>query len=362
MIQLNDINMDFDIKQINERQRVILSFFDFNIELSISDVFEKIQKDFSGVSKLTIGRDLKRLVECNFLARKGAGRSVVYTLSPKYVLVRTIDTEKYFTKTQDERVIQTQFNFNIFETLKSGVFTKAEKEKLEVLHNKFQTKFESIKSDTLTSKEFERIMIEFSWKSSQIEGNTYSLLDTELLIKENKKAEGKTEAETSMILNHKEIFEYVLNNRQDFTVLTLAKLEHIHSVLTKGLGIPRNLRKAPVGITGTNYKPLDNVFQIEEAVEKMIDLVNNKNDFFEKSFLCLVLLSYIQPFEDGNKRTARMASNAILLAHNTTPISYRAVNEVEYKKASLLFYEINNLSYFKEVFLKQYEFAVENYF
>ncbi len=354
--------MNFDPKQINERQKTILGFFDFDVELSISDVFKKIQKDFDSVSKLTIGRDLKQLVELNFLVSKGAGRSVVYTLSSQYLLVRSIDAGKYFTTSQDERIIQPRFNFDIFDTLKSDVFTKAEKEKLDFLHSKFQTKFKNIKSETLTAKEFERIMIEFSWKSSQIEGNTYSLLDTELLIKENKKAEGKTEAETTMILNHKEIFEYVLSNKDDFTTLTLANLEYIHGVLTKKLGISKNLRSAPVGITGTNYKPLDNIFQIEEAVEKMLLLINNKNNFFEKSFLYLVLLSYIQPFEDGNKRTARMVSNAVLLAYDTTPISYRAVNEIEYKKASLLFYEINNLSYFKEVFLKQYEFAVENYF
>ncbi len=349
-------------QQINERQKTVLSFFGSTDTLSISDVFARVQEDYGDVSKLTIGRDLKHLVEQNFLTSRGAGRSVVYLLSSHSTLSMPVDVEKYFAKPQDERNIRSHFDFDIFDTLKGNIFTEDETKKLHALHTTFQAKFEKIKSPTLIAKEFQRIMIEFSWKSSQIEGNTYSLLDAELLIKENIKAQGKTESETTMILNHKKVFEDVLENKNSFAVLTKAQIEHLHSVLTKGLGITKNLRSAPVGITGTNYKPLDNVFQIEEAIEKMISLINAKEDFFEKAFLSLALLSYIQPFEDGNKRTARMVSNAILLAYNTTPISYRAINEVEYKKAALLFYEINNLAYFKEVFMRQYEFAVENYF
>ena len=117
-----------------------------------------------------------------------------------------------------------------------------------------------------------------------------------------------------------------------------------------------------MGITGTKYKPIDNVFQIKEALEKMVILINKKELFFEKAFLGLILSSYIQAFEDGNKRTARMISNAILLAHNSVPLSYRIVDIEEYKKASLLFYEINNVSYFKQIFMEQFEDAVKNYF
>ena len=93
-----------------------------------------------------------------------------------------------------------------------------------------------------------------------------------------------------------------------------------------------------------------------------MELINHKNSFFEKSFLSLLLISYIQAFEDGNKRTARMFSNAILMAHNSIPLSYRIVDVVEYKKASILFYEINNISYFKKIFIEQITDAVNNYF
>ena len=88
----------------------------------------------------------------------------------------------------------------------------------------------------------------------------------------------------------------------------------------------------------------------------------DKHRFFEKSFLLLVLISYIQAFEDGNKRTARMLSNAVLLAHNSIPLSYRIIEVKEYKKASLLFYETNNISYLKKIFIDQFEDSVGNYF
>jgi Fic family protein len=94
----------------------------------------------------------------------------------------------------------------------------------------------------------------------------------------------------------------------------------------------------------------------------MVTLVNNKTNFFEKAFIALLMISYIQAFEDGNKRTARMLTNAILLAYHSIPLSYRGVDIIEYKKATILFYEQNNLTYFKQLFISQFEDAVKNYF
>lgn len=94
----------------------------------------------------------------------------------------------------------------------------------------------------------------------------------------------------------------------------------------------------------------------------MINLVNHKQSFFEQAFLILILISYIQAFEDGNKRTARMLTNAILLSHHSIPLSYRGVDVIEYKKATVLFYEQNNITYFKKIFIDQFENAVNNYF
>ena len=341
------------------RQSQIIEFIKNNQEVSNFDILSFLGKK---IERRTLQRDLKDLQEKSLISQKGSGRNTVYSLSVGFDVLEHIDIEKYFHKSYETREIKETFNFNIFKILRNDIFTSAENKELEDFHNQFIKNFSRYKSQTLINKEFERIMIEFSWKSSAIEGNTYSLLSTEALIKENIKEKGKTKEETQMILNHKDAFNESIQNKEAFLKLKYADIEYIHTILTKNLNVPRNIRNLPVGITGTKYKPLDNSFQIKEALEEMVNLINEKKSFFEKAFLSLILISYIQAFEDGNKRTARMLSNAILLAHNSIPLSYRIVDIVEYKKASLLFYEINNVSYLKKIFMSQFEDAVNNYF
>ena len=229
------------------------------------------------------------------------------------------------------------------------------------MQNQFENNVKEL-SEASYKKEFERLAIDLSWKSSQIEGNTYSLLETELLLKEKQTASGRTKDEAIMLLNHKDALDFVLENPDYLIPLSLSKIEDIHKILIKELGVDKNLRKRKVGISGTNYVPLDNEFQIKEAIISMCDLINTKENIFEKALLALLLVSYIQPFMDGNKRTARILSNAILINYQYCPISFRTVDAIEYKKAMLLFYEQNNVSRFKEIFITQFEFAVQTYF
>ncbi|MBQ2351271.1 MAG: Fic family protein, partial [Bacteroidales bacterium] len=211
-------------------------------------------------------------------------------------------------------------------------------------------------------KEMERLGIDLSWKSSQIEGNTYSLLVTERLLRESKTANGKTKEEAVMLLNHKDALRFLLDNPDYLQTLTISRIEDIHTLLTKELSVDKGLRHRRVGVTGTNYHPLDNEFQIREAMRDTCSLINSKTDVFEKALLALLLFSYIQPFMDGNKRTARITSNALLIANGYCPISFRTVDSIDYKKAMLIFYEQNNLYAFKQIFISQFEFAVQEYF
>ena len=117
-----------------------------------------------------------------------------------------------------------------------------------------------------------------------------------------------------------------------------------------------------MGINGTVYKPLDNQWQIKEALEKLIAVINKTNNPLEKALIASTMISYIQPFADGNKRTGRMLTNAILLAHDYYPLSYRSVDEITYKKAPILFYEQNSLYQLKKIILDQYQLALKTYF
>lgn len=300
------------------------------------------------------------MLSSRLIQRKGAGRSAYYELSAHYSGIKKIDVEKYFSVNLDQRKIIEKFNFDIFGVL-SDIFTDSEKRRFAELNEVYQKKIQNISADAL-KKEIERLNIDFSWKSSKIEGNTYSLLETEQLIKNRQEAFGHSKEEAFMILNHKKALEYIGNNKKDFQFISVSKIENVHSLLIEGLNVTINLRKTLVGITGTNYKPLDNEFQIREALEKTCSLVNETKNVFEKAVILMLLIAYIQPFVDGNKRTSRLAGNAILQSFDSCPLSYRSMDEIKYKKAVLLFYEQNNISYFKELFLKQFEFAVENYF
>jgi fido (protein-threonine AMPylation protein) len=122
-----------------------------------------------------------------------------------------------------------------------------------------------------------------------------------------------------------------------------------------------NIRAKPVGVTGSKYRPLDNQFQISEAVEQLVKADQRMKTGYDKAFLSILGISYIQPFEDGNKRTSRLMGNAILLSNNLVPLSYRSVDEDAFREAVLVFYELNSVLPFKKIFIEQYRFAAENY-
>lgn len=128
------------------------------------------------------------------------------------------------------------------------------------------------------------------------------------------------------------------------------------------MNIKTDYREHGAGITGTKYLPLDNKYQIEDAINELETKFKQIDSPLIQAFSTLVFVSYIQPFVDGNKRTARILSNAILLANSYYPLSYRSVDEIEYKKALIIFYEQFNIYYFKKIFLEQYQFSVDNYF
>jgi Fic family protein len=315
------------------------------------------------IGTTTIKRYLQDLIQEELVIPTGKNKARRYSISLLYDVLRRIDIDDYFSKEIDDRVIQNRYNQNLIkESLhKVALFTHQE---IEILNNQLQLFKSNTSKLTLEeySREMERLAIDLSWKSSQIEGNTYTLLETELLLKEKQTASGKTKDEATMLLNHKEALDFILLQPNYINPLSVSRIEDIHSLLVKDLNISRNIRNGRVGISGTNYKPLDNSFQIREALEDMCQLINSKGNVFEKALLALVLISYIQPFSDGNKRTARIISNAILINNQYCPISFRTVESIEYKKAMLVFYEQSNINPFKRVFMNQFEFAVNTYF
>lgn len=345
---------------LNSREQEIIDFLRNHSESSSKEIFENIP---ISASYATLKRSLTKLISKNYITSEGKGKGTKYFLSPSFSIIQPIDIDTYFKKEIDERQIKETFNIELITDVlnKQTLFTKNELNKLNLLQQKYKANIAQL-SNSEYQKELERLAIDLSWKSSQIEGNTYSLLETERLLKEKQTASGKTKEEAVMLLNHKDALDFIIENKDFIGSLSVSKIEDIHNLLTKELGVERNVRKRRVGISGTNYKPLDNEFQILEALRNTCDVINSKGTIFEKALLSLVLISYIQPFMDGNKRTARIISNAILINYDYCPLSFRTVDSIDYKKAMLLFYEQNNIYNFKEIFIDQFEFAVNTYF
>jgi Fic family protein len=344
---------------MTNRENRILS----SIKSSGKAKIDEIVSAAGGASLATVKRDLVKLVADGMVTVHGRGKATRYALTAAYRLLETIDIDSYFEKEIDERDVQESFNWALIRDIlpQASLFTPTEKERLKALQQVFARHVSDL-SETAYHKELERLAIDLSWKSSQIEGNTYSLLETERLLKEKQTAAGKTKEEAIMLLNHKDAIDFIVGNSDFIRLLSASAIESIHSLLVKDLGVDRNIRTRRVGISGTNYHPLDNEFQIKEALEQMCALVNGNSDVFEKALIALLLISYIQPFMDGNKRTARIVGNALLMDGGCPPMSFRTVDSVDYKKAMLIFYEQNSAAPFKHIFMEQFEFAVDTYF
>ncbi len=359
MIQLKSKN-DTILFMLNKRQKAILELIEQRTSVTARQILDAMSAHFERTSKPTIIRDIGVLLKLNLIEKRGHARSVVYVSLAGSPLLKYIDAQRYFLESQDERDAHERFQWEVFENARK-LFTNNELHKLRSLNERYLKNKAKLDPGTL-KKELERITIELSWKSSQLEGNTYSLIDTEILIKEAREAAGHTKEEATMILNHKQALDFIFTNAGTFKKLTLPGIRSVHSLLVKNLGIPDDFRKSIVGITGTNYKPLDNQFQIKEALESAVAVINKEIEPVVKALLSLAFISYIQPFVDGNKRTSRLSANAVLLSHDWCPMSLRSMDAAEYKKAILLFYEQNNIRYLKELFMQQFEFAVNNYF
>ena len=344
---------------LNNKKRAIIDFVRANQPVDRPTIYNgvKVKMGDSTIRRLLLEMT-PELIKTN-----GNGKARTYSISDAYELLVPIDIEAYYNLLPEERNAKQSFNLDLIPKVlsKAELFTEEELEHLIQLHDKYIKNIAPL-SNSQYKKELEILAIDLSWKSGEIEGNTYTLLETEVLIKYKELAEGKKQEDAIMLLNHKDALDFIIAEPDYLKPLTISRIEDIHSILIKNLGVESNIRKRGVGVGGTEYKPLSLEQQISEVMQQMCDLVNATDNVFEKALLLLVLVSYIQPFNDGNKRTARIISNAILMENSYCPLSYRSVKASDYKKAMLLFYEQNNITEFKKTFMSQYEYAVNKYF
>ncbi|MCY4551458.1 MAG: Fic family protein [Defluviicoccus sp.] len=217
---------------------------------------------------------------------------------------------------------------------------------------------------TYAKRILDRLLIDLSWNSSRLEGNTYSLLDTRRLIEAGEEAEGKNRLEAQMILNHKEAIEFLVDAAADigfdrYTILNL------HAALADNLLLDPEasgrLRHIRVGIEGSVFHPLEVPQLIEECFDLLLFKAAAIEDPFEQAFFALVQLPYLQPFDDVNKRVSRLAANIPLIRANLAPLSFEDVSRELYTEAILGVYELNRTELLRDLFLWAYRRSAARY-
>lgn len=217
---------------------------------------------------------------------------------------------------------------------------------------------------TYAKKILHRLLIDLSWNSSRLEGNTYSLIETERLIALGAEASGKSAFEAQMILNHKDAIEFISTQASELGINKYTIL-NTHALLSNNLlANPKargQLRQIPVGIGRTVYHPPEIPQLIDEYFCELLEIAAKIKDPFEQSFFMMVQLPYLQPFEDVNKRVSRLAANIPLIQHNLSPLSFIDVPKNDYVSGIVAIYELNRIEILRDVYIWAYERSAQQY-
>lgn len=329
--------------------------FDF-IQSKSKVPYSEILKKFTSIAETTITRNLAKLQKEWKILKTKVWKNTFYEIAWKDFII------KYFNKPFFEREAKT-YNFDFLANYIPNQ-TSFLWEKYEILKTQYLDK------NILSSYDYkqnlraiENLLIDLSFSSSKLEWNTYSYLDTEILIKYNNSAQWKTQVETQMILNHKNAIKYIVDNKKEIS-LSKQDFQNIHILLWKWLLTESYLwkiRSSEVTIWGSAYIPLDNHFQLEEQFQIFLTKLNEIKNPFEQSLFILVFIPYFQIFMDINKRTSRISSNIPLIKNWLIPFSFLQITDRDYINAILAIYELGDVSLMRDLFVENYLLNMKRY-
>lgn len=334
--------------------QIILDYIAGHPGVGREDIRRNVAPDLSNP---TIWRALKKLADENKLEITGKGRATGYYLAGSAVI-------RDFLKTPYNRRKPVSYEKEFLDRyIPDKTFYLAEVERKQ-LREIGQPRTPSLPAGTYAQRILERLLVDLSWASSRMEGNTYDILETERLVRFGHEAEGKDRKEAVMILNHKEAIQYIVENINDVNI-DRHDLFNIHALLSDGLlanpAMAGRLRRMHVGITHSSYIPPRDEFEIEENFSILTQKAAAITDPFEQSFFLLVHIPYLQAFDDINKRTSRISSNVPLLKADLAPMSFVTMNDRDYIDGLIGIYELNNVSLLSEAYIDAYKTSSENY-
>ncbi len=336
------------------------------------------------IHRRTLQRRLAVLVEKQSLLQEGGGRGTRYRLAPAAEPAQAMLQAKYQATSDDSSLpvspqaqgIRQAVNRPLQERKPVGYqqeFVQAYRpNKSYYLSEKIrrhllemgQSQAGESPAGTYALQIYNRLLIDLTWNSSRLEGNTYSLLETERLIAAGKIAEGKDALETQMILNHKSAIELLVESATEigFNRYTICNL---HALLSENLlpdpAASGRLREQTVGIGGSVFYPLQGGSLIRKQFDEVLKKADAIGNPFEQAFFAMVHLPYLQAFDDVNKRVSRLAANIPLIRENLSPLSFVDVPEQVYIDGLLGVYELNRTELLRDVFVWAYERSCARY-
>jgi len=366
----------------NELDAVLRAVDQFTEGASVKDI-SAIMKNL--LPRRTLQRRLGQLVAQKKLILQGRGRGSKYIKKQRSVIASTLPVfkaethaELYIPISQEGNQIKQMVRGPVQNRQPVGYNRKFIDDYIPIPNTTFYLSFEirqhlyeiGQSSDdhrpagTYARQIFNRILIDLSWNSSRLEGNTYSLLETDRLLEFGEAAEGKQAKESQMILNHKAAIELLVEQAREvgFNSYTICNL---HALLSDNLLADSRacgkLRVIPVGISGTVYIPLEVPQLIQEFFLEVLEKASAIENTFEQAFFVMVHLPYLQPFEDVNKRVSRLSANIPLIRDNLCPLSFVDVPEQAYVDGLMGVYELNKIELLRDVFVWAYERSCTRY-
>ncbi len=323
----------------------------------------------------TLQRRLKNLAEAKQLYFVGDTRARRYFL-PSELILKEESSPSIIPLSFIAKAIQQEVSHDIKKRISVGyhkAFLEAYQPNITYYLSTFErelllemgTPFASEqKSGTFVKNILNHLLLDLSWNSSRLEGNTYSLLETEQLLNTGKIAEDKNPLDAQMLLNHKAAIEFLVDQQAHLQIHS-ATILNLHALLSYNLlGNPSacgRIRSIPVGISKTVYHPSAIPQVIQECFEHILISAQAILDPFEQAFFLMVHLPYLQPFEDVNKRVSRLAANIPFIRENLCPLSFIDVPEKTYIEGILGVYELNKVELLKDIFIWAYQRSCEKY-
>ncbi|MDO8280092.1 MAG: Fic family protein [Burkholderiaceae bacterium] len=331
-------------------------------------------------NRRTLQRRLHKLIGEQRLTTEGESIALVYKLSSGAALqasgTATAEAEQSVPMSPEGAAIRDQvrrpllhrrplgYQREFLETYQPGKTFYLPETLRRQLHEMGRTSADERPAGTYARDILDRLLVDLSWASSKLEGNTYSRLDTQNLIEFGQAAKGKGAIETQMILNHKAAIEMLIEDTDEigFDAFTF---KNLHAVLSQELmrdaQASGRLRRRPVDISGTVFHPLAMPQVIEDCFSLLLEKATAIPDPFEQAFFLMVQLPYLQPFENVNKRVSRIGANIPLIMHNLCPLSFVDVPERAYIDGTLGVYELNRIELLRDVFVWAYERSCQRY-